>query len=67
MGPGADIWGRRPRKTNTRDMVYLSRPYHFKFFKGSLPQVLLGSLLNTLSQIILATQDSITLFWPQTS
>ena len=32
-------------------MVYLSRPYHFKFFKGCLPQILLGPFLNTLSQI----------------
>ena len=27
----------------------LSRPYPFKLFKGCLPQILLGSLLNTLS------------------
>ena len=33
------------------DMVYLSRPYHFKFFKGSLPQILLGPFLNTVSHI----------------
>ena len=25
-----------------RDMVYLSRPHHFKLFKGRLPQILLG-------------------------
>ena len=25
--------------------------YQFKFFKGCLPQILLGSFLNTLSQI----------------
>ena len=29
-------------------MVCLSRPHHFKFFEGCLPQVLLGSFLNTL-------------------
>ena len=29
----------------------LSRPYYVKFFKGCLPQVLLGSFLNTLSHI----------------
>ena len=34
-----------------RDMVCLRRPYRFKFFKGFLPQVLLGPFLNTLSQI----------------
>ena len=27
----------------------LSRPYPFKFFKGCLPQILLGPFLNTLS------------------
>ena len=26
-----------------------SRPYHFKFFKGCLPQMLLGPFLNTLT------------------
>ena len=31
----------------------LSRPYPFKFFKACLPQVLLGPLLNTLSQMCL--------------
>ena len=33
-------------------MVCLSRPYHFKFSKVSLPQILLGPFLNTLTQII---------------
>ena len=28
-----------------------SRPYPFKFFKGCLPQILLGPFLNTLSHI----------------
>ena len=32
-------------------MVCLSRTYHFTFFKGCLPQILLGPLLSTLSQI----------------
>ena len=32
-------------------MVFLSRPYHFKFFKGCLPQILLGLFMNTLTQI----------------
>ena len=32
--------------------ICLSRPYHFKFFKGCLPQILLDPLLNTLSHII---------------
>ena len=32
-------------------MVSLNRSYHFIFFKGCLPQILLGSLLNTLPHI----------------
>ena len=31
--------------------VCFNRPYHFKFFKGCLPQFILGPFLNTLSQI----------------
>ena len=34
----------------------LSRPYHFKFFKGCLRQILLGPFFNTLSHIILTVQ-----------
>ena len=30
----------------------LSRPYHFRFFKGCLPQILLGPSLDTLSQMM---------------
>ena len=29
-----------------------SRPYHFKLFKGCLPQILLAPFLNTLAQIM---------------
>ena len=32
-------------------MVFLGRPYHFKFYKGRLSQILLCSFLNTLTQI----------------
>ena len=32
-------------------MVYLGRAYQFKFFKGCLPQILLGPFLNTLSHL----------------
>ena len=32
------------------DQLCLNRPYHFKFLKGCLPQILLGQILNTLSQ-----------------
>ena len=34
------------------DMVYLNRPYHFKFFKGCLPQILCGPFMNTLSNMM---------------
>ena len=33
-------------------MVCLGRPYHFKIFKGCLPQILLGLFLNTLPHLI---------------
>ena len=29
----------------------VNRPNHFEFFKGSLPQILLGSFLNTLTHL----------------
>ena len=32
-------------------MVCLGRPYHFKFFKGSLSQILFSPFLNTLTQL----------------
>ena len=32
-------------------MVCLGRLHHFKFFKGSLSEILLGPFLNTLSHI----------------
>ena len=40
------ICGRQPLKT-----FKWSRPYHMKFFKGCLPQILLGPFLNTLTHI----------------
>ena len=33
------------------NMVFLSKPYHFKLFKGFFPQISLGPFLNTLSKI----------------
>ena len=46
------ICGRQPLK-NLSCMVCLGRRYHFKFFKGCLPQILLSSFLNTLSHMVL--------------
>ena len=33
-------------------MVCLGRPHHFRFFKGSPPQILIGPFLNTLTHIL---------------
>ena len=38
------------------DMVCVGRPYHVKYFKGCLPQILLGSFMNTLIQMSLLFQ-----------
>ena len=32
-------------------MIWLSRPCHFNFFKGCLPQISLGRFLNAFSQM----------------
>ena len=34
------------------DSVCLGNPYHFNFFKGCLSHILLGSFLNTLTQLM---------------
>ena len=39
-------------------MVCLGRPYHFKFFKDFLPQILFSPLMNILSQIYLKMPGS---------
>ena len=41
------------------DMVCLNRTYHFKFFKGCLPQILLGIFLNTFSHLFLRCQKKL--------
>ena len=41
------------------DSLCSGRPYHFKFFNGCLPQILLGPFLNTLSQIIFANKGEV--------
>ena len=38
-------------KNNIWGKVFKNRPYHFKFFKGCLPQILLGPFLNTLPHL----------------
>ena len=42
-------------------MVCLGRPDYFNFFKGCLPQILLGSFLNTLTQMTLMKMMKVTL------
>ena len=37
---------------HTFNFTCLSRPYPFKFFKSSLPQILLGPFLNTWAHIL---------------
>ena len=51
-GP-SKICGRQPLKIWS-EMVCLSRPYQFKFFKGCL---LLGAFLNTLTQMMINNFD----------
>ena len=46
-GP-SKICGRKPVKFWS-DTVCLSRPYHFKFFKGCLPQILFGPFLTYIT------------------
>ena len=48
------ICGRKPLKKFEGVWSALTRPYSFKYFKGCLPQILLG-FLNTLSQKIYHT------------
>ena len=49
-GP-SKICERQPLK-NLKGLVCVSRPYpFFKFFKGCLPQILLGLFLNTLPHV----------------
>ena len=47
-----------PSKIRGRQPV-LGRVYPFKFFKGCLPQILLGPLLNTFSHICYISQNSV--------
>ena len=37
-----------------------SRPYHFKFFKGCLPQILLRPFLDTVSSILAVAMTGLT-------
>ena len=43
-------------------MVCLSRPYHFRYFKGCLPKILLGPFLNTLAHMIMLSRGVFVFF-----
>ena len=63
------ICGRQPLKA-LKCMVCSGRPYHFKCFKGCLPQILLGPFLNTLPQIYMPLKISwnwMIILWPSMS
>ena len=61
-GP-SKICGRQHLK-NSKGYGLLKRPYVFKFFKGCLHQILLGPLLNTLSQIKYVSKAEVLFFPP---
>ena len=42
-------YSRMDQVKSVEDSLY--RPYHFKFFKGYLPQILFAPFLNTLTQM----------------
>ena len=42
---------------------HLGRPYHFNYFRGCLPQILLGPFLNTLTQTVCTLDLIVILFW----
>ena len=55
-------------KLNLRKAAFIkfegvSRPYSFKFFKGCLPQILLGPFLNTLSHLYLSCSKTFHFEW----
>ena len=46
------ICGSQPLKNLKCYSLLKSRPYYFKFFKGCLPQILLGPSLNTFTRML---------------
>ena len=48
---GVKLFKNGPSKICARHIACLSRPDHFRFFKGCPPNILLGPFLNTLSHI----------------
>ena len=52
-----------PREVCRRQPLKNLKWYHFKFFKGCLPQISLGPFLNTLSQISYCFFNSMAIHW----
>ena len=52
MGQSIQEWTKQNLWKTVFKKFEVSRPYHFKFFKGCLLQILLGPFLNTLSHIV---------------
>ena len=50
----SNIW-EKVFKNGTSEVCGSKQTHHFKFFKGCLPQILLGLILNTLSHMFLGT------------
>ena len=40
-------------------MVCLGRPYHIQFFKGCIPHILLGTFLNTLTHLMVHSNNTL--------
>ena len=63
------ICARQPLKIMWSDMVCLSIPYHFRFFKGCLAQILLGLFLEKMEKIPMKNgrryflNDSMKIIW----
>ena len=52
MGQSIPEWTKQYLRMDLAKLLEDSRPYPFKFFKGCLPQILLGLFLNALSHVI---------------
>ena len=48
----SNLWKEAFKKLEVIGSACLGRPYHFKLFKGCLPQILLGPFSNTLTHVI---------------
>ena len=49
------IWVKVLKNESSNTQADSSKSYHFTFFKGCLPQILLGPFLNTLTHLYQAS------------